>query len=165
VSDRISTLSARDRGVLSGGKSDGVQSSVVELADGGTDCNVLGESGRGNNVHVIAGDVDDSIVWGDNGECRRSGVVGIPLASLAPRVRAGANMGRLIAHDSIRNLAAVPNQPVGTSAVELNAHGDGYSECGRSTPHFNTPHTHKVKLLKNLGCGGGHEEAVEEISK
>jgi hypothetical protein len=165
VSDRVSTLRARDRGVLGGGKRDGVQSSVVELADGGTDGNILGESGRGNDAHVIASDIDEGIVWSDNGKCGRSGVVGIPLASLAPRVGAGANMGWLSAHGSVRDLAAVTNEAVGTSAVELNAYGDRYSECGRSTPHFNTPHTHKIKLLEDLGCGGGHEKAVEKVSE
>jgi hypothetical protein len=74
-------------------------------------------------------------------------------------------MGRLRAHGSIGNLAAVPNQPVGTSAVELDAYGDGNSKCGRSTPHLNTPHTHKVILLEDLGCGGGHEKTVKKISE
>jgi hypothetical protein len=74
-------------------------------------------------------------------------------------------MGWLGAHGSVRDLATVTNEAVGTSAVELNAYGDRYSECGRSTPHFNTPHTHKIKLLKDLGCGGGHEKAVEKVSE
>jgi hypothetical protein len=36
---------------------------------------------------------------------------------LAPRVRAGANMGWLGAHGSVRDLATVTNEAVGTSAV------------------------------------------------
>jgi len=165
VSDRVSTLGSRDRGVLRGREGNGIKSSVVELANGSTDCNVLGKRWCRNDVHVITCDIDDGVIWSDNGECGRSGVVGIPLASLAPRVRAGANMGRLRAHGSIGDLAAVSNEAVGTSAVELNAYGDWNSECGRSTPHLNTPHTHKVVLLENLGCGGGHEKTVEKISK
>jgi hypothetical protein len=74
-------------------------------------------------------------------------------------------MGRLRAHDSVRNHAAISNKAVGASAVELNTHGDRYSKCGGGTPHFNTPHTHKVILLENLGCGGGHEEAVKKVSE
>jgi hypothetical protein len=165
LSDRVGSLGTSNRRVLGGSKGYSVQSSVVELADGGADCHILRKGRRRDDVHVIACNIDQGIGWGDNSECGRSGVVGIPLASLAPRIRTQANMGRLRAHDSVRNHAAVSNKAVGTSAIELNTHGDRYSKCGGGTPHFYCTHTHKVILLENLGCGGGQEEAIEKVSE